>query len=831
MHTTLRSIARPLVVVKRKIEEVKNILASVIAMAGVPKKGLRREYNRNQTDCLSVRVNPIRVCYNDYLAVLGLLVLGCQPQIGVDTGPPTPSIGNVAALTHEVSLTLSGTKSDRSSIFINGVELVARDSLLTWNAVVDLPVEGTNMFELKALDDRGQLSDPLLVPIVRDTTPPSPPTVNPSTSPAATNPVMLSGTKEAGALVRLDGRRIVPASSSTTWTYQATLAVGPNDLQLTAVDAAGNESNPTTVSVTLTTACPSPRPVFPLDREALVWGAAFRWQAPSTAPSDGYRFELSASPAFDVMVDTVALAGTVYSPNTPTPPRGGYFWRVGGIEGSCVSYGLTRMVRIGSTSGDIDGDGFADIVVGATGDDSRDENAGAANVYRGGASPDVQPAVVFIGEHRRDAFGNRAAKVGDVDGDGYVDVLVGSYLFDVDENHQDDTGRAYLFWGGPTPATEPGVVFTGEGPKANFGLWVAGVGDVNGDGYPDLAVGAPGTKVTATCGGTSAVLPAVGRVYVYFGGPRATVDAKADAVLTGETTLSPGNPMSTCRQGDQFGARLAGAGDVNGDGFGDILVGAYRYDLGVNPSDPTVGVDAGRAYLFYGGPWLVGLGANQADVIFTGSATDGWFGAAVAGAGDTNGDGFADFLIGAPLEDKSNGTSIDAGTVSWYLGGPNLAPLDPTKFKTLEGFNPGDNFGVSVASAGDVDRDGFADLVVGAFLEDGFVAGVGAVPDAGSARLFRGDLSPSGAVAATYTGETVSEKDQFGWAVAGAGDVNGDGKGDLIVGTDHNDAGGGDAGRAYLFLGADPPPSKNAGGADRLLTGRRNGDGLGISVD
>jgi hypothetical protein len=289
--------------------------------------------------------------------------------------------------------------------------------------------------------------------------------------------------------------------------------------------------------------------------------------------------------------------------------------------------------------------------------------------------------------------------------------------------------------------------------------------------------------------------------------------------------------MSTCRQGDQFGARLAGAGDVNGDGFGDILVGAYRYDLGVNPSDPTVGVDAGRAYLFYGGPWLVGLGANQADVIFTGSATDGWFGAAVAGAGDTNGDGFADFLIGAPLEDKSNGTSIDAGTVSWYLGGPNLAPLDPTKFKTLEGFNPGDNFGVSVASAGDVDRDGFADLVVGAFLEDGFVAGVGAVPDAGSARLFRGDLSPSGAVAATYTGETVSEKDQFGWAVAGAGDVNGDGKGDLIVGTDHNDAGGGDAGRAYLFLGADPPPSKNAGGADRLLTGRRNGDGLGISVD
>jgi hypothetical protein len=173
------------------------------------------------------------------IAAIVLALAACQGPIGRSVGPDTPSIGDLAAVTHETRLTLSGTKSVPSSIFIDGEEVVARDTLTTWAVVVQLPLEGTNTFEIKALDDRGQISRSLFVSVVLDTILPSAPTVT-VTSPAPTNPVMLMGTKEAGSLVRLNGRVIVPASSATDWTYEATLATGPNTLTLTAVDAAGN---------------------------------------------------------------------------------------------------------------------------------------------------------------------------------------------------------------------------------------------------------------------------------------------------------------------------------------------------------------------------------------------------------------------------------------------------------------------------------------------------------------------------------------------------------------------------------------------------------------
>ena len=164
-----------------------------------------------------MRLGRIATIIRRGTAAIILALAACQGPIGRSVGPDTPSIGDLAAVTHETRLTLSGTKAAGSLLFINGEEVVARDALTTWTAVVALPLEGTNTFEIKALDDRGQISQPLFVSIDLDTNPPAAPTVT-VTLPTTTNPVELTGTKEAGSLVRLNGRVIVPASSAITWT-------------------------------------------------------------------------------------------------------------------------------------------------------------------------------------------------------------------------------------------------------------------------------------------------------------------------------------------------------------------------------------------------------------------------------------------------------------------------------------------------------------------------------------------------------------------------------------------------------------------------------------
>jgi hypothetical protein len=226
---------------------------------------------------------------------------------------------------------------------------------------------------------------------------------------------------------------------------------------------------------------------------------------------------------------------------------------------------------------------------------------------------------------------------------------------------------------------------------------------------------------------------------------------------------------------DYFGYAVASAGDVNGDGYDDIVVGAYQNDDG--------GSDAGKAYVYLGS--ASGLSAT-APWIVTGEAGDDYFGYAVASAGDVNGDGYDDVIVGAH---GNNDGGNDIGKAYVYLG--SASGLSTTASWTATGEVAYDYFGSFVASVGDVNGDGYDDVIVSANGGDdgSFVASVGDVngdgyddvivsanggDDAGKAYVYLGSASGLSTTASwTATGEAAY--DHFGKSVASAGDVNGDG--------------------------------------------------------
>lgn len=355
-----------------------------------------------------------------------------------------------------------------------------------------------------------------------------------------------------------------------------------------------------------------------------------------------------------------------------------------------------------------------------------------------------------------------------------------------------------------------------DGPAAGdlAGRALAGVGDVNGDGHDDFAVGAYDTGF----------LDPAGRVYLVYGtahGLPLTATLGADVVLTGN------------QSGDSTGTSVAGAGDVNGDGFDDLLIGAPRWDKGVE-------FDAGRAYLVYGGPSLpasialASLGSGEG-VRLEGGLSGQLAGESVAGPGDVNGDGRPDLLIGAP------GTDAAAGAAYLVHGGTSLPDvIDLTSLGsaglTIHGAAAGDQAGRPVAAAGDVDDDGFRDLLLSSSQADppGKVNG-------GRVSLIYGgpslptslDLASLGSAGVQILGE--GPGDFIGKALSGGGDVDGDGHDDLLIGSPDYDVGAGsNHGRAWLVYGGDSLSATidlatlGAGGV--VLAGAAAGDNAGNAV-
>ena len=377
---------------------------------------------------------------------------------------------------------------------------------------------------------------------------------------------------------------------------------------------------------------------------------------------------------------------------------------------------------------------------------------GDGSISGGGVEPDAMTVAGFSGENADDFFGSSVSSAGDLNGDGYDDIIIGASNYDFGGNL--NSGKVYIFFGGSSMDYSPDIIILGENQDDHFGVCVASAGDVNADGYNDVMVGAPQFDY----GGYTSV----GKAYIFFGGE--SMDSTPDVEIYGEEAT------------EQLGVSLFSAGDVNGDGIADIIIGAPGYNS-----------FQGRAYLYFGSTTISATPAP--DQIWTGESSNDLFGGSVSSAGDVNGDGFSDVIIGADGND--NGVT-DAGAAYIYFGGTTIGSTYDLKFT---GEAQSNFFGCSVSGAGDVNGDGYSDVIVGARyfkIANPFHRGRAYIYYGGSSMDVNADIIMDGE----------SDTDEFGYSVANVGDVNGDGFSDVIVGAPFwNVSPIQTQGRVYIYFG------------------------------
>ncbi len=412
-----------------------------------------------------------------------------------------------------------------------------------------------------------------------------------------------------------------------------------------------------------------------------------------------------------------------------------------------------------ATAGDVNGDGFADIIIGAP-------TANQAIVYKGDSlatAPTILATLTGTGQ-----FGATVDTAGDVNGDGFADMIVGA----------PDNNEAYIYLGSATGVSNtPAVTLTGTGA---FGTAVSTAGDLNGDGFSDIIVGAPQYEQVGS------LIPG-GAAFVYYG-------SSTGIVATSVVTLSVSVPSPVA--GDRFGATVSTAGDLNGDGLADLVIGA-----------PGRADGTGEVHLYYGR--LTPLSPSPNRTLAAPAGTTG-FGAAVNTAGDLNGDGLSAVIVGAPT---TNGDGTARGRALLYAGAKT--PVQATANLTLSRVGQPSSvaFGHSFTAAGDLNGDGFGDVAI-------------AAPDSNAVYLLygaRGGLDPS-VLTPTLT---LTETGRFGASMSGAGDLNGDGFDDLIIGAPTLAISGTNQGRVYAYLG-----SPNGLNLEPVWTmdGESPGDLFGTSV-
>ncbi len=475
------------------------------------------------------------------------------------------------------------------------------------------------------------------------------------------------------------------------------------------------------------------------------------------SPVSGSNFGISVSSAGDVNgdgYDDIIVGAYIYSSATGRA----YIFYGGTAMNTTADVIMTGEAANNyfgysvSTAGDVNSDGYSDVVVGAYGNSS---NTGRAYIYFGGSLMNNIADVTMNGGTANDLFGTSVSSAGDVSGDGYSDVVIGA------SGYSTGTGRAYIYLGGSAMNNVADVTMTGGATSNFFGFSVSSAGDVNGDGYSDIVAGAYGYSTST------------GRAYIYLGG--SAMNNVADLTLTGEAV------------NNTFGYSVS-SGDVNGDGFSDVIIGAYGY----NSSN-------GRVYIFHGGSSL----NSVPDVTIDGEPVGSSFGFSVSSTGDINGDGYEDVIAGAYAHNTFT------GKVYIYLGGSSMNNISDG---SITGEGTGNSYGRSVSSAGDINGDGYDDILVSA---NGY--------NVNSGRVYLYDYYMKGEITheSAMTGEAINNS--FGVSVSAAGDVNGDGYADVIVGANGYST---NTGRAYIYYGG---PSMDIT-ADVTMTGEAVSNEFGNSV-
>lgn len=466
-------------------------------------------------------------------------------------------------------------------------------------------------------------------------------------------------------------------------------------------------------------------------------------------------------------------------------------------------YGADAGDNLGTVgrSGDVNGDGYIDLIIGA-------RKASPNGVYSAGKTyiifgkPNMvdidlrsltsSQGIVINGISSDDVSGTSVSIVKDVNNDGYDDILIGA--FNVDASGRTNSGASYLIFGASTLTNidlstlslPKGIVINGAVSYGLSGCNVNTAGDINNDGFNDFTIGA----IRALTNGRDLA----GSLYVVFG---KSTFSNIDLASTSSTEF-----ISIAGAAENYYSGVIDkAGDINGDGYGDVVIGAYKADVGSQDMAGTVYVLLGKASLSN-----IDLATSSSSYGFkiTGINSYDYAGYAVSGAGDVNNDGYDDIIISVPGADPNGKT--DSGAVYIIFGNNRvLSDVNLLTFSSSQGFkvvgaSAGDSIGGVVSGAGDINNDGYDDVAIGAGPAN---SGAGIVYIIyGGPNLTDVDLSSLPQERGALLLGTNSNDGLSG--VRNINDLNKDGYDDIIMGAQGADPfARTDAGIAYVLYGAE----------------------------